>query len=577
MKKFTSFLTLVFLFSLTTSAAPANVFDKNPPSAILQTPPAPKFSVSERQTELAARRARVAAALADKSVLILFSAEPRIYTGDVDFLYRQENNLYYLTNLKQNNAALILIKDGAQTREILFLPKRNPARETWNGKMYSRDDAERISGIKTVVDFSEFKDFVQSIKDKKPFISKDQSVSNQLAAENIYLLLPEDDGDADGLREFGRENELSKNLSGYKVENAQPIFAELRLVKSPLEQKLLQHAIDITIEAQMRAMATAKNARWEYETQAEIEYVFRRRNADYWGYPSIVGCGENATTLHYIESQGAVKKGDLLLMDVGAEYDHYTADVTRTFPVSGKFSKEQAEIYQIVYDAQEAAAKKIKPGVLINQAKYAAAEVLEKGLAKLGLITAVGAFVPGTEQDAPDGKGGTKKVGVPQYTLWYPHGWGHWLGMNVHDVGEYSAPLREGTVTTNEPGIYIRADVLENLPKTPEAQAFIDKIRPAFEKYKNIGVRIEDDMLVTKDGAEWMTKNLPRSIADIEAFMAKASKGIAGNLNQENYPQISLFEIHKNLVLNDSFGNILKQTNLTSAGNNRRQAIYSDR
>ena len=194
----------------------------------------------------------------------------------------------------------------------------------------------------------------------------------------------------------------------------------------------------------MRAMATAKNVRYEYETQAEIEYIFRKRNADYWGYPSIVGCGPNATTLHYVESQGAVKPGDLLLMDVGAEYDHYTADITRTFPVSGTFTKEQREIYRIVYDAQEAAAAKIKPGARFNEASQAAAKTIEEGLAKLGLIESVGAFIPGTEREVPDGKGGKRKVGIPQYTIWYMHGWGHWLGMNVHDVGDYAEILKAG-------------------------------------------------------------------------------------------------------------------------------------
>ena len=189
----------------------------------------------------------------------------------------------------------------------------------------------------------------------------------------------------------------------------------------------MQHAIDITSEALMRSMGMIGKANWEYEVHAEVDYTFRRRNADYWGYPSIVGCGGNATTLHYVESQGAVKKGDLMLMDVGAEYDHYTADVTRTFPVNGKFSKEQAEIYQIVYDAQEAAAKTIKPGARFGEPASAALGEIKNGLAKLGLITA-----PDAKFQA-DFNGRT--VEIDQYRLWYMHGWGHWLGMNVHDVG----------------------------------------------------------------------------------------------------------------------------------------------
>ena len=190
-------------------------------------------------------------------------------------------------------------------------------------------------------------------------------------------------------------------------------------------------------------------------------------------------------------------------MDVGAEYDHLTADVTRTYPVNGKFTKEQAEIYQIIYDAQEAAAKITKPGVKMSDLSRAADEVIKDGMFRLGLIT---------------------DKNSQQYRMWYMHGLGHWLGMNVHDVGDYDKPLQPGMTYTNEPGIYIREDALNYLPDTPESKAFIAKVRPAFEKYKNIGVRIEDDMLITDTGVEWMTKNLPRSIADIEAFMAVAPK-----------------------------------------------------
>ncbi len=494
------------------------------PSAIRVAPPSPKFSDAERQTELAARRARVFDQMADNSLMVLFSAEPRNYTNDVDFMYRQENNLYYLTGLKQNGATLVLSKSGGSTSEILFLPKRNPQFETWNGRMYSNEDAMRVSGLKTIVNAVEQKDFVAALKDGKAFDSKD-GVSVPAGFDKLYLLLPYDARDTDGMREFRQESELSKSLPADKLVNAQDLFGDLRLVKSPYEIRLLQQAIDITTEAQMRSMGMVGRAGWEYEVQAEVEYTFRRRNADYWGYPSIVGCGANATTLHYVESQGAVEPNSLLLMDVGAEYDHYTADVTRTFPVNGKFSKPQAEIYQIVYDAQESAAATIKPGAKISEAGQAAAATVEEGLAKLGLIEKVGAMIPGTVQRIPDGKGGTREVGVPQYRLWYMHGWGHWLGMNVHDVGDYTVPLKPGMVTTNEPGIYVREDALDYFDQTkPGMKEFLEKIRPSFERYKNIGVRIEDDLLVTETGVEWMTKALPRKISDIETFMARASK-----------------------------------------------------
>lgn len=512
MKNCIAFFLLVFSFSITPLKADTN--GKAEPRAIRVAPPAPQFTDAERQSELAARRAKVFGAMKENSMMILFSPDPKNYAGDVDFLYRQENNLYYLTNLRQKGALLVLIKDAAE-REILFLPKRNAATETWNGKMYSREEAMTISGLKILVDASEAKDFLQSVKDKKAFVSKDGAINLNIT-ENIYLLLPENENDGDGKAEYRKEIDFSKNLAGYKIENARSIFDRLRLVKSPMEIKLLQHAIDITTEAHERAMATVGQAKWEYEVQAEVEYTFRRRNADYWGYPSIVGSGVNATTLHYEEAQGAVKSGDLLLMDVGAEYDHYSADVTRTFPVNGKFSEEQAEIYRIIYDAQEAAAKTIKPGAKFDDPENAATEVIKKGLAKLGLTTAPDA----TFQVIFDGK----TVELPQYQLWFMHGWGHWLGMNVHDVGDEDSTFQAGMIMTNEPGIYVREDALDAIADTPENKKFLAKIRPAFERYKRIGVRIEDDMLVTEAGVEWMTKNLPRRLEDVEAFMAQVLK-----------------------------------------------------
>ena len=502
MKTITALFTLLaFAVPAVPAAEPADSAKASP--LIRVTPPAPKFSDADRQAELARRRAEVAAKMTDKSALVLFSAEPKLYTNDVDYVFRQENNLFYLTNLAQVGAMLVITKDGTNVREFVFLPKRNPQFETWNGKMYSNDQATALSGIKTIVDAGETGEFLKSIKEKRPFSSKNGAVADAAPPANLYLLLPYSSADENGSREYAIENTLSQTVTAlYKVENARPIFNTLRHIKSPYELAMLQHAIDITTEAQMRSMAMAGRAKMEYEVQAEVEYTFRRRNADFWGYPSIVGCGPNATTLHYVESQGAVAPGNLLLMDVGAEYQHYTADVTRTFPVNGKFTKEQAEIYQIVYDAQEAAAKATRPGATMMQVSEAANVVIKDGLFRLGLIT---------------------DKNSDQYRIWYMHGLGHWLGMNVHDVG--SGPtLKAGMVFTNEPGIYIREDALQYLPDSPKNQEFLAKVRPVFERYKNIGVRIEDDMLVTASGVEWMTKNLPRRMDEIEAFMARAPK-----------------------------------------------------
>ena len=546
MKKFLAFS---FLIIFTVSAVPLNLkaetAKKTEPTAILKTPSAPKFTDSERQTELARRRKAVADAMVDNSILIMLSADAKLYTNDVNYVFRQENNLYYLTNLKQNNATLVMIKSGGNVREILFLPKRNPQFETWNGKMYSNEEAARVSGLKTIVDAAEARSFLQAVKEKKSFTAKSAELSLPAFPETVYLL-------KGNKREFGKENELAESLTGYKIENALPIFGNLRHIKSPYELKLMQHSIDITTEAIMRSMAMASRAKWEYEIQAEVEYTFRRRNADFWGYPSIVGCGPNATTLHYEEAQGEVKSGDLLLMDVGAEYDHYTADVTRTFPVNGKFTKEQAEIYQIVYDAQEAAAKATKPGVLFAAVDNAADEVIKKGLAKLGLITAPDATYQVTFQ------GQTREV--EQFRIWFMHGLGHWLGMNVHDVSG-SPMLKPGMIFTNEPGIYIREDALDYIPDTPANKEFLAKVRPVFERYKNIGVRIEDDMLVTESGVEWMTKKLPRKLNEIESFIARASKELNYTARTNETP------VNRFLIQNQSISEAEKLYGLLDSNN----------
>ncbi len=223
MKKLVIFLSFIFCVSVF-------AFDANQPKSILLTPQPPKFSDVERQTELASRRAKVAEKLGKNSMLMLFSTEPRIYTNDVDYLYRQENNLFYLTNLAQKDATLVLYNDGTKTGEILFLPKRNPRQETWTGKMYSNDEASKILGLKTIVDATELKGFIEALKGKTAFTSKNE-VSIPTTAENLYLILPESDRDSDGKREFGKEADFAKSISGFKVKNAQPIFADLRQIK----------------------------------------------------------------------------------------------------------------------------------------------------------------------------------------------------------------------------------------------------------------------------------------------------------------------------------------------------------
>ncbi|HKP73631.1 MAG TPA: Xaa-Pro aminopeptidase, partial [Pyrinomonadaceae bacterium] len=484
-------------------------------TAIRVTPPAPVFDEQARLAELASRRARVAEQVGAQAMLVLFSGEPRVYANDVDYEFRQENNLYYLTGLRQQRATLVLMPGHETTREILFIPRRNPARETWTGHMYSPEEARAVSGVGEIWEAREFEPFMQAIRERRPYRPKAEAIllSTSNAASptstpttaapattvvppasapanaggyetlfgamlqknaSLYLLIPgsEEDG-----REFRQEQAFAERWarlsSGLNVRDAWPIFVGMRLRKSPSELQLIQHAVDITTEAFGRAMAVAGRSRWEYEVEAEVDYTYKRRHADNWGYPSIVGCGPNATTLHYEESEGAVKPGDLLLMDVGAEYGHYSADVTRTFPVNGKFTPAQADIYNAVYAAQEATMQAARPGATIGEVHRAATESIKDALFRLGLIP---------ERNSP------------YYRLWFMHGTSHWLGMNVHDVGALNAKFEPGMVFTIEPGIYIRPDALDNLPKTDEARKFIEAVRPAFDKYKAIGVRIEDDV-----------------------------------------------------------------------------------
>jgi Xaa-Pro aminopeptidase len=337
----------------------------------------------------------------------------------------------------------------------------------------------------------------------------------------IYLLAPPTNHD---LREYRQEYEFAEAIkassAGLKFKSAFPIFAELRQVKSPWEQKLMQHAVDITAEAFHRVFAVAAPAMHEYEIQAEYEYTFRRRGADNWGYPCIVGAGANATTLHYITNQDRLDDGDLLLTDCAAEYDHYSADITRTVPVNGKFTKEQADIYNIVFEAQTEAIKLASPGNFLsgsdpkNTVNGRSTEVIKEGLLRLGLITS-------KEND--------------EYRTWFMHGTGHMLGMNVHDVGVQGKALAPGMILTVEPGIYIRPDALDVLPKTPQNERFIKAVRPAFEKYKGVGVRIEDDILVTSGEPVNMSGAIPRKLEDVEATMARLKQ----ELRKSGWPSVA--------------------------------------
>jgi Xaa-Pro aminopeptidase len=527
-------LAIAGLFSLPGSQLKAAAEKSIKPIAELWqiAPPPPTVVESERLSELRARRATVMNRMGNDSMMVLFSAEPRVYTNDVDYHYRQENNLYYLTGIKQASVVLVLIPEtkGAG-KEILFVPERNPALETWNGRMLSFDEASTRSGIKDVRNIRLLKSLLaliapraeQALANRGPIPKATDELKQEWTREfqnliqaaaadraELYLLTPNGFDQREYRQEHEFAGQISSSPAGFKIKSAFPIFNELRLRKSEWELKLMQHAVDITSEAFHRVFAAAAPAMYEYEIQAEFEYTFRRRNADNWGYPCIVGAGRNATTLHYITNQERLDDGSLLLMDCAAEYDHYTADITRTLPINGKFTKEQAEIYKIVYEAQAESIKAVRPGNSVNTRHDStispvsvhgrSVEVIKEGLLRLGLITS---------------------KSNNEYRTWFMHGTSHWLGMNVHDVGDYSKSLAPGMVLTVEPGIYIRPDALEVLAKNPENERFIKAVRPAFEKYKGIGVRIEDDVLVTEAEPKVMSRAIPSKLEDVEAAMER--------------------------------------------------------
>jgi len=277
-----------------------------------------------------------------------------------------------------------------------------------------------------------------------------------------------------------------------------PEIAALRQIKTPYEQTLMEKSGTISSEAHKAGMAAARPGRYEYEVEAAIEQVYLTNGAMSPGYPSIVGSGPNATILHYNESSRQMQPGDLLLVDAAANYKGYTVDITRTYPVSGTFTDAQKDLYRLVLAAQEAGMAAAKIGAKTSDIEKASAAVVRKGLLALGLIT--------------DAAG-------DQFRTWYTHGVCHWIGMDVHDVGDYQRPLEAGMTFVVEPGIYVRPQALEALPDTPENRTFKTAVAKAVEKYKGLGVRVEDSFVLTATGLKNLSATTPRTIEEIERHM----------------------------------------------------------
>jgi Xaa-Pro aminopeptidase len=280
--------------------------------------------------------------------------------------------------------------------------------------------------------------------------------------------------------------------------DATSIVWEQRQVKTPYEQKVLRRSGEVSSAAHRAAMRATRPGRYEYEVEAELEKVYLESGAWGWSYPSIVGSGPNATILHYERSRRRMEDGDLLLIDAAANYEGLTVDITRTWPVNGRFTPEQADLWRLVVAAQDAGRKAATVGSTARDVEDAVAEVVAGGLLELGLVT---------------------DAGSDQFRTWYTHGVCHWIGMDVHDVGDYRRPLEPGMTFVIEPGVYIREGALDLLPDTPENRAFAEAVRPAVQRYRDLGVRVEDSFLLTGEGLFDLSSAVPRTLEEIEAYM----------------------------------------------------------
>jgi Xaa-Pro aminopeptidase len=467
-------------------------------------------SADEFQDDLKARRARVLEQLGPDAMLVLFSASPKVYSNDVEYEFRQDSTLHYLTGVEQEDTVLVLMPGNRTRQAVLFVRPPDARREHWTGHLLTKAEATARSGIETIYYTNEFEPFVNAMLDRRPygFRSRDPEAREEFmrffaalreGRARVALLLqprPGLSGPLGRAHEFARQ--LRDRFFGITVTDATDMLWGLRQVKTPYEQRVLARSVEISSEAQRAGMRAARPGAYEYEVESAIEAVYLKNGAMTPGYPSIVGSGPNATILHYSQSSRRMEAGDLLLVDAAGSYQYLTGDITRTYPVGGAFSPVQKEIYGLVLAAQEAAMLAARAGNRTRDVEAASEKVIKAGLLKLGLIT--------------DASG-------DQFRTWYTHGICHFIGMDVHDVGDYERPLEPGMAFVIEPGLYIREAALENLEPTPQNREFIEKVRPAVQKYKDIGVRIEDSFLLTRDGLTRLSATVPRTIDEIESFM----------------------------------------------------------
>lgn len=436
------------------------------------------------------RRDALRAKLPDNSVAVFFANPVRNRANDVDFIYHQDPDLYYLTGYKEPHAVLLVFKNmqtdktGNQYNEIFFVQTRNAQAEQWTGRRLGSAGAQEKLGILNSFNNTEFKAYDVDFEkfDKILFYEFQNDVRDNARDESdLFSLIQQFKSkvgygvEANNLGAEPKKNNL--DLRGLNT-----IMGELRGIKTKDELDLLRKAVFISAVGQAEVMKAMHPGMTEAEVQGIHEFVFKKYGSEYEGYPSIVGAGNNGCILHYIENTEIdIQSDQMILMDLGAEYHGYTADVTRTIPIDGKFSKEEKAIYDLVYEAQEQAIQMAKPGVSMAEMGNLAKDIINKGLAKLGIIE---------NENTPN--------------RYFPHGLSHHIGLDVHDKGP-RGPLQENMVITVEPGIYI--------PKGSKCDP----------KWWGIAVRIEDDILITKDGSELLSGYAPRKSEDIEALMKQSS------------------------------------------------------
>ena len=425
--------------------------------------------------EFARRRKRLMDMVDSGAIIIQPTSPERVRNRDVFFPYRADSDFYYLCGFDEPEAVLVLVPDRPQGEFLLFCRERDDEAETWHGRRAGLEGACAEYGADDAFPITDLDDILPGLLENK---------------DRIYYTMGRY-ADFDQRLVSWLNRVTSKGRAGVHAPDQfvslGHIVHEMRLFKSSQELKAMRRAATITAEAHRRAMSVTEPGMKEYQVEAELMHCFMHHGARAPAYPSIVGSGANSCILHYTENSAAMKDGDMLLIDAGAEYDSYAADVTRTFPVNGEFTEAQRLAYEVVLEAQEAAIAEVRPGNGWNEPHEAATEVITRGLVDMGIL-----------------KGRLRKlIDAEAFRPYYMHKTGHWLGMDVHDVGDYKLAdewriFEPGMVTTVEPGLYLAAG-LKDLP----------------QEWWNIGIRIEDDVLVTETGNEVLTAAAPKSVDDV--------------------------------------------------------------